>query len=246
MPRSARIKSKTGIYHIMIRGINRQNIFCDEEDYLKFLETLVRYKVVSEYKIYAYCLMTNHIHILIQPEKEDLDLIMKRIAGSYVYWYNLKYHRVGHLFQDRFKSEPVNDENYFLTVVRYIHQNPLKANIVKNIKSYEYSSFNDYTNNYSYLTDIDFVLSMMSVEEFKQFNNEPNDDECLEYSVSYKLNDIDAKEMVKEISGCVNADEFQKLESSDKDAFVSLFKEKGLSIRQICRLTGEKFSRVRK
>ena len=88
MPRRARRKSESGIYHIMLRGINRQVIFEDEEDNLKFLETLKNYKAVSGYKLFAYCLMSNHIHLLLRVEKEDLDLIIKRIAGSYVYWYN--------------------------------------------------------------------------------------------------------------------------------------------------------------
>ena len=120
MPRQARRKSKSGIYHVMLRGINKQVIFEDEEDSLKFLETLKNYKAISGYKIFAYCLMSNHIHLLLKVEKENLDLIIKRIAGSYVYWYNWKYHRSGHLFQDRFKSEPVEDDMYFLTVIRYM------------------------------------------------------------------------------------------------------------------------------
>ena len=124
MPRQPREKSESGIYHIMLRGINQQVIFEDYEDYSKFIETIETYKAVSGYKVFAYCLMSNHIHILLKVEKEDLDLIMKRIAGSYVYWYNWKYYRKGHLFQDRFKSEPVEDDEHFLTVLRYIHQNP--------------------------------------------------------------------------------------------------------------------------
>ena len=110
MPRQARRKSESGIYHVMLRGINKQVIFEDEEDSLKFLETLKNYKAISGYKIFAYCLMSNHIHLLLKVEKENLDLIIKRIASSYVYWYNWKYHRSGHLFQDRFKSEPVEDD----------------------------------------------------------------------------------------------------------------------------------------
>ena len=98
MPRQARKKSKSNIYHIILRGINRQIIFEDSEDYTKFIETLDRYKTVSGYNVFAYCLMSNHIHMLIKAEKEEPDLIMKRIAGSYVYWYNSKYYRNGHLF----------------------------------------------------------------------------------------------------------------------------------------------------
>ena len=144
MPRAPRLKSQSGIYHIMLRGINQQVIFEDEEDYFKFIETLKDYKAVSGYNVFAYCLMSNHIHILLQVCKEDLDVIMKRIAGSYVYWYNWKYYRKGHLFQDRFKSEPIEDDEYFLTVLRYIHQNPIKAGIVEKLDEYVYSSYNEY------------------------------------------------------------------------------------------------------
>jgi hypothetical protein len=93
MPRQARQKSESGIYHIMLRGIHRQNIFEDAEDREKFLQTLKRYEKISEYRIFAYCLMSNHIHLLLKPGKEGLDIALKRIAGGYVYWYNWKYKR---------------------------------------------------------------------------------------------------------------------------------------------------------
>jgi len=112
MPRQARVKSQSDIYHIMLRGINQQVIFEDEEDSKKFIETLKTYKAISGYKLFAYCLMNNHLHLLLKIEKDSLDLIIKRISSSYVYWYNWKYYRRGHLFQDRFKSEPVEDNDY--------------------------------------------------------------------------------------------------------------------------------------
>jgi REP element-mobilizing transposase RayT len=110
-----------------MRGINRQIIFEDKEDNERFLETLKTGKSKSGFNLYAYCLMGNHLHLLVKVEKEDLEMIIKRIAGSYVYWYNLKYRRCGHLFQDRYKSETIEDDAYLLTVIRYIHQNPLKS-----------------------------------------------------------------------------------------------------------------------
>ena len=136
MPRKARIESKSGIYHIMLRGINRQQIFEDDEDFEKFLWVMKDVKQLSRFKLYGYCLMGNHIHLLLKPENEPLELIFRRIGSKYVYWYNLKYQRTGHLFQDRFKSEPVNDEKYLMTVLRYIHQNPTKAKLAKKIEDY--------------------------------------------------------------------------------------------------------------
>ena len=95
MPRRARKKSDSGTYHIMLRGINKQQIFEEKEDYEKFLEVLKSCKAISEFKLYAYCLMGNHIHLLIKEGKESLETIFKRIGGKFVYWYNVKYQRVG-------------------------------------------------------------------------------------------------------------------------------------------------------
>jgi len=115
----------------MLRGINRQQIFEDAEDCYKFLTILREYKGICEYSVYAYCLMGNHIHLLLKEGTESLEQVFKRVCGKFVYWYNSKYQRVGHLFQDRFKSEPVDSQEYLQTVLRYIHQNdvPEKSEI---------------------------------------------------------------------------------------------------------------------
>ena len=90
MPRSARKKSRSGVYHIMLRGVNRQTIFEDDEDKSKFLETLKKYKDISKYHLYSYCLMDNHVHLLVRESEETISEAIKRISSSYVYWYNLK------------------------------------------------------------------------------------------------------------------------------------------------------------
>ena len=136
MPRQARKKSESKIYHVMLRGINQQQIFEDAEDCDKFLEVMRDCKEICQYDVYAYCLMGNHIHLLIKEGTETLEQVFKRICGRFVYWYNVKYRRVGHLFQDRFKSEPVDSNEYLLTVVRYIHQNPIKAGLCKRVSDY--------------------------------------------------------------------------------------------------------------
>ena len=122
MAKRARERSNTGIYHIMIRGINRQAIFEDDEDRMRFIDTLREYKDISKYEIYGYCLMYNHMHLLIKEIDESISLIIKRICSSYVHWYNTKNERLGHLFQERFKSEVVENDGYFLTVLRYIRE----------------------------------------------------------------------------------------------------------------------------
>lgn len=108
------------------------------------MEILKECKLVSKYRIFAYCIMSNHVHLLLKIKKEELEQIFRRIGARYVYWYNKKYDRCGHLFHDRFKSEAVEDDAYILTVLRYIIQNPQKAGITDGPEEYEWSSHKDY------------------------------------------------------------------------------------------------------
>lgn len=247
MPRKARIKSESGIYHVMLRGINQQQIFEDNEDFEKFIQILKDCKAISGFKIFAYCLMGNHIHLLIKPEIEPLAQIFKRIGSRYVYWYNWKYYRTGHLFQDRFKSEPINDDNYFLTVLRYIHQNPIKSNLCKKAAEYPFSSINSYISNTNDFIDIDFAFNIVNKEYLLNYFEEQNNDICLDLAnCTNRVNDIDAKKIIKSVCNCSNVSEFQNLEQKQQISSIIEFKQQGLSIRQISRLTGVSFNVVRK
>ncbi len=251
MPRKAREKSSTGIYHVMSRGINGQIIFKDNEDYEKLIQTIADYKEVCEYEIYAYCLMTNHIHLLIREGKEDLGIVFRRLGASYVYWYNWKYKRNGHLFQDRYKSEPVEDDQYFLTVLRYIHQNPIKAGIESDIAKYSWSSYNEYLGS-SGICDTKFALGFFADNEkravklFQEFNSKENDAQCLECKESPKINDAEAIEIIIKVAGVKNTNQIQNFEKEKRDKMIRKLKDSGLSIRQIERLTGISFGVVRK
>lgn len=230
----------------MLRGINRQIIFEEKEDYLKLIETLKKFKEISGYKLFAYCLMNNHVHLLLKTEQEDLDLIMKRIAGSYVYWYNWKYKRKGHLFQDRFKSEPVEDNQYFLTVLRYIHQNPIKACLCKTCGEYEYSSYKEYENAAEFV-DTEFCFDLIEKEYFAEYNNTYNEDVCMEFEEEvFRLTDAEAQQIIRKISKCENTTEFQCLPVENRNEILVKLRNEGLSIRQISRLTGVSFNVVRK
>ena len=250
MPRSARKKSSSGIYHIILRGINKQRIFEDDEDNLYFLEMLKTYKDISGYELYAYCLMSNHLHLLIKEGEEPLSIAFRRIGASFVYWYNRKYSRSGHLFQDRFKSEPVETDEYFLTVVRYIHQNPLKAGIVKEVQEYPWSSYREYSQK-PLICNTEFALNMFSLDHIKalqiwvEFNQENNNDQCLEYDDGTRLNDSEAAVLIESIADVINPKEIQNYEKQERDEVIKLLKRKGLSIRQIERLTGVSFGVIR-
>ncbi|SMD17567.1 transposase, partial [Sporomusa malonica] len=107
MPRQQRKKSNSGYYHVMIRGNDRKNIFLDEEDKQNFIEILYQKKQENIYLLHAFCLMDNHVHLMLQEGEVNIANIMKRINISYVHYFNKKYKKIGHLFQDRFKSEGI-------------------------------------------------------------------------------------------------------------------------------------------
>lgn len=191
--------------------------------------------------------MGNHVHLLLKVSNDDLDLIFKRIGGSYVYWYNRKYYRSGHLFQDRFKSEPINDEEYFLTVLHYIHMNPVKAGICKTVDKFIYCSYNEYIGTDSQgLIDTDLALKYLSLDEFIEFHKHESNEKCLDDSELVRLNDIDAQKIIKRISKCANANDFQKLDIETRDKYIKKLRDKGLSIRQISRLTGLTYGIIRR
>ena len=129
------------IYHLMERGIRRQEIFKEEMDYQMFLAILK--KVVESYEttVHAYCLMTNHIHLLLETNVSEIGRIMQKIAGDYARTYNRKYGYRGHLFEDRYKSCLVKDDAYFLQTSRYIHLNPVKARMAAHPEDYRWSSY---------------------------------------------------------------------------------------------------------
>lgn len=230
----------------MLRGINQQQIFEDWEDYEKFLEILKDCKVICEFKLFAYCLMGNHIHLLIQEGTESLEQVFKRLCGRFVYWYNVKYRRAGHLFQDRFKSEPVDSDDYFFTVLRYIHQNPTKAGLCKRVEDYAYSSYMEYFNESSRV-DRDDVLNLMTIDEFVGLNQQSTDTVCMDIADKplVRVTDEQAKLLIQKISKCENASEFQDLDLDQRNKYLKKLREKGLSIRQLSRLTGVSFSVIR-
>ena len=240
MARTARKLSHTGIYHVMLRGINKQQIFFDEEDHLIFLHELNKFREVCHYEVYAYCLMRNHIHLLLKVGDVPLGEIFKRIGVSFVLWYNTKYQRVGHLFQDRFKSEAVEDDRYFMTVLRYILNNPVKAKICSAAEDYRFSSAAEYVRQAKGITDTGFALRMTSREQFIRFLHEKNDDQCMEdeQTAPNKVTDREAARLIMAEFGTMQPDPGKKATRVPFANSVNKLRQQGVSVRQFCRLTG--------
>lgn len=261
MPRQRRQLSETKIYHIMIRGNQRQNIFLDEEDKIKFIEILKKKKAHQEYLLYAYCLMNNHVHLLLQEYQDELSRIMKKINVSYVYYFNRKYQRIGHLFQDRFKSEKIEKENYLLATISYIHNNPVKAVIAQAPAEYQWSSYNQYVNPkeviFPLIIEREKLLSFFSsnetkaIQAFIEYHARPRQEHFLEYpqeEIKDLLNEKESKQLIKKYLTQNNLsleNLREKIHKNKKEELIRRLREKSnLSIRKISDILGVDFSTV--
>lgn len=187
MPRIARVKSPSSIVHVMVRSISDINLFKTHEDKEKYLELVQRYKNLFFFKIYAYCLMSNHAHFIINCNGADISKFMKCINQCYTSYFNKKYNRHGHLFQDRFKSKIIDSDKYLLVLSAYIHNNPKDIKQYKDdVKRYKYSSLGIYlglhNDTYKVLT-LNFILQYFgndvkkSKELYLKFVNQNNDND---------------------------------------------------------------------
>ena len=141
MPRRIRELENDGIYHIYARGNNRQKIFRGRKDFETYREIILKVRERYEFKVYHYCLMTNHFHFLMRVQQgKELPRIMHQIQLRYAKHYKKKYRYYGHLFQGRFRSPRIGEESYYLQCGRYIERNPVKAKMVEQAEDYRYSS----------------------------------------------------------------------------------------------------------
>jgi len=245
MSRSARKLSKTGLYHIIFKGIGSQNIFEEPSDYEKLKEIIMRVKYEMQFNLYAYCMMTNHVHLFIKEQNAgEISKIMTKILSHYATWFNRKYQRIGALFANRYNSEPVEDERYYLSLIRYIHQNPVKAHMVDNPGSYPYSSYNDYAKNISDITDIDFLLDMLNNDRKKAINefielNTVSDGETYEITDSRKTSPANIRRIIMSMIDGKEIETIKRMEKETRNQLIKiLVNEKGISKSALERATG--------
>ena len=235
MPRAPRQISVTGFYHVILRGVNKQDIFYEDEDRERMLSCLQRFTKELGIGLTAYCLMTNHIHILLNAQ-ETPGTFVQKIASSYVYYFNQKYGRIGHLFQDRYKCEPVNNVGYLLTVFRYILQNPEKAGI-GSTKHYKWSSWRELCGRKG-LCQMDAVIAAAGGREaLLEFVLTESDESCLDICLKPEFSEEEALRVAKEILG-ENPQAITNYKGKLRTEAIRKMHEAGLTQKQIVRLSG--------
>jgi len=175
MPRSARIKPLDSMFHIMVRSISEIKLFKSNKDKVKYFNFVKKYQNIYHFKVYAYCLMDNHGHFIIDANGADISKIMHGINLSYVKYFNRIHKRHGHLFQDRFKSKVINSDRYLYTLSAYIHNNPLDLQGYKNrLEEYSFSSLSVYLNlnkDPFEILDYNFIHSVFGLSILNSDNN---------------------------------------------------------------------------
>jgi len=168
MARKPRIEFEGGFYHVITRGNQRQKVFLEEKDFLKYLEFLSDYKDRYGFWIYAYVLMRTHVHLLIETGQVPLSKILQGINQRFTMYFNWRYGTVGHLFQGRYKAILCDKDTYLFSLVKYLHCNPVRAGMVRQPEEYRWSSHREYLGmNKNGLVDTGLLLGMFS-EDLKR------------------------------------------------------------------------------
>lgn len=245
MPRTKRIISCVNVYHVIMRGNNKQDIFLERKDYIRFINILKKYKQKYGYEIYCYILMTNHVHMIINCNDGNISQIIHSIALEYSIYFNNKYERCGHVFQDRFKSKAVESQEYLLNLQRYIHLNCVKAGIDA-IDKYEWSSYKEYIYN-EQLCTTKTILNLFGNGEIEAkrnfiiFNNQPilsaNEEDIAEFEIKMKLTDEEAIQIINDILKREKINKISNCSLTEKNKILKECLEiRGISIRQIARI----------
>ncbi len=253
MPRKRREISSSGIYHLVVRGVNRCRIFEDTLDYHVFLKRLKLQMEKEKIQLFAYCLMNNHAHLLIKEDLQTRNLarFTARFLSAYAHFFNKRHGRCGHLFQDRFKSKVVEDASYFMDAMVYIHNNPVVAGFVRHGQRYHWSSHSEHvlyqsqglTPQISSPQAIPDLLDIPKSQYHALFElRHKIDDTQLGALMATSLDD-DAFAQIIDHADVNRPERINDLDTLTRDQHIAHFLQNGMTCKQIARLTciGEKY-----
>lgn len=253
MPRKSRIISSTGIYHITLRSINQHIIFEEDSDYQKFLFLLSECKAMFDTDIYAYCLMNNHIHLLLHSSKENLSSFFQSLESRFVRWYNNKYSRSGHLFQGRFFSVAVENDSQYLATLVYIHNNPVKASMCRFPSEYHWSSFNAFYKKADGIINLQYSYKIAGSKELllQYFSSRLSSSEepalsSVPAPTRHFVPDEYALSVFRSATHLSSASDAGNLAKPVRNKYIRLLSQKGLTQKQISRFMDVSISTVKR
>ena len=228
--------SLCNLYHVTSRGVGGQIIFEDDDDRRHFLRLLKEACVAHDIKVAAWCLMDNHFHLLVMAPLEDITPAMKQVKERYAKDINRRHSRTGHLFQGTFSSFPIASESYLAAAIHYIHNNPVRAQIVEHPASYRWSSYQEYCGK-RFLLDDSLMIDLSDKQDCTGFSKKT-------LYQGLRTTDNDAVEEAKRILGLDSPTTVKGLDMASRDASVKKLSDNGFTKAQIARLTGVSRSTV--
>lgn len=240
MPRKPRKKSSTNTYHVVVKGNNRQLLFEAIRDYKKYIEILSLYKDQCHFNLFAYCLMSNHVHLLLQVTDVSLETIFRKINTHYAIWFNAKYQRTGHIQDGRYYSEPIEDDHYLFCAIRYIHSNPSKAGLEPMPgHSYPWTSIHEYKSHTNHLVDTDSIYKIYDPNVLLNNVSSFSSVELIDIdSLRKRLPDDVAQEIMEKECHCTCVTDFSSLPILLRNQYLIKLHDCGISFRQLNRITG--------
>ena len=233
--RTARKRCESDVYHVIVRGVGKQILFEDDVDRKFFLNTLAEQRTERDVQLYAWCLMSNHVHMLFHAPLEEISAMMLALETRYAGYFNVRHARTGTLFQGRFTSVPVENDEQLLQAIRYIHRNPIGAG---GPIDGPWSSFCDYLGKHGPIdVDITFVMELFGGESAFLRLHDSEDSSYARRLPRHRLTDAQALSTAKDILGKDGLHELKALDRASRDALLVRLKEAGLSVRQISRVT---------
>ena len=235
MTRTARAQGESGFYHVVMRGVGKQVLFEDAQDREFFLGRLREVCAQTGVGVVAWCLMSNHVHLLVHGDVADVSRAMRRVESSHAARFNARHDRVGTLFQGRFTSVPVETNEQLCAAVRYIHLNPVKAG--EPIDG-PWSSYREYLAGVEGLgEDAAMVLELLGgARGFEAFHREADD--YADPVPRTRLSEDDAVATARAVLAPASPYDVCGLPRGERDEAVARLRAAGLSIRQVCRVTG--------
>ncbi len=252
MPRTTRMEYKGALYHVMCRGNNGEHILVEEEKE-KYVKYILKYKEKYKFDIYAYCIMSNHVHLLLETGEVPLSRIMQGIQQSFTQYYNKKYNRTGHVFQQRYKALLCNKESYLWQLIKYIHKNPVEAGFQQGL-NYEWSSHKSYLSGKSDpLVDVKYILGMLSTnpavaqkEYLRLMRIEPEEISFEEYLTVLQKESIQLNDSIQPTDSTMTK-EVDSKEIKFDDIIGEVSKESDIAVEDILRRSKiQKYSDARK
>ena len=236
MPRSPRKVSKTGFYHITNRGVNRADVFLDDRDRRAFLRALDRAHEVCEFNLIAYCLMTNHFHIIVQVDEGDPipPSLFQSLGARFCLYYHRRHDTAGAVFQGRFRSETIENEAHLLSAIRYVWNNPVAAGMCRSAADYKWSSYG-LLGHENTMVDDKFLLGLMSVEQWASFVSEGDKRNHLE-PFPKRMSDRLASKLVHKLCDGFELGELRAIGEGPAVIFVEKCRDRGVSLAQIARI----------